>query len=655
MSNSSSIGVDAMQNVEPQQATTVVTSCQSLAPDPSSVEDARGGVFSLAFLALVATQFCVSLNDNIFRWLLVPIGGVLLGSEERAVSLGGACLTLPFILFAALAGYLADRFSKRNVMIVCKATEIAVIVLGVLAIRSGNVHFMFFILFLLGSQAAMFVTSKLGAIPELVRPEKITSANGLINMVSMTAMIGGGYLGGLLYDHMRAPMAGQPLDLSRLWVAAMVLLGVALAGWCTSLAIGRVPVGNPARRFPWNPFAQTLRDFGVLVSDRSLFLPALGSAYFWWLGMVCNMNVYVFTAKVLFVEEKSSAGILLGILTIGIGVGAMLAGLCSRGRVELGLVPFGSAGIALTAMLLAAIPGGSAGHPAESGYYWTGFWLLMLGLTAGLYDIPLQSFLQERSRPEARGSVMAAYNFLAFAGMLAGSGTYWVLSGPLGLSPRMIFFVGGLVTLPATFCIIRLLPYQTTRMAVRMVVRCLYRLRVEGQENVPASGGVLLAANHVSWADALLIGLVCPRRPRMVAYAKYFEGPWLGWFGRMTRIIPIGTTRKSMAESIRAAREALEAGELVCIFPEGGITRTGKIEEFRPGFLSILKDRDVPVVPVCLGGLWGSIFSFERGKFFWKWPRCWPYPVSIRFGRPINRPESARQIQRAVEELACQS
>jgi acyl-[acyl-carrier-protein]-phospholipid O-acyltransferase / long-chain-fatty-acid--[acyl-carrier-protein] ligase len=201
-----------------------------------------------------------------------------------------------------------------------------------------------------------------------------------------------------------------------------------------------------------------------------------------------------------------------------------------------------------------------------------------------------------------------------------------------------------------TVMIARMLPFHTTRLAMKMVMRCMYRIRLEGIENVPP-GGALVVSNHVSWADGVLLGLTCPRHPRMIAFAEYFDSPWLGWFGRLGKIIPIGTTRKSMVESIRTAREALQKGELVCIFPEGGITRTGNIEDFRPGFLSILKETDAPVVPVYLGGLWGSIFSFEGGKFFWKLPRHWRYPITIRFGSPIWRPESVEQVRQAVVDL----
>jgi acyl-[acyl-carrier-protein]-phospholipid O-acyltransferase/long-chain-fatty-acid--[acyl-carrier-protein] ligase len=276
-------------------------------------------------------------------------------------------------------------------------------------------------------------------------------------------------------------------------------------------------------------------------------------------------------------------------------------------------------------------------------------------MTAGLYDIPLQAFLQDRSPPRSRGSIMAAYNFMTFAGMLAASGVFWVLSSPrvLGLSARTIFLIGGLITVPITFVIIRRLPFHTARLAVQMLMKSFYRVKVEGLENVPADRGVLVVANHISWVDGVLLGLTCPRHPRMVAYAEYFDNRWLGWFGRLGRIIPIGTTRKSMVASIRQAREALQNGEIVCIFPEGGISRSGELQEFRPGFLSILKDTGASLVPVCLDGLWGSIFSYEGGKFFWKWPKRWRYPVSIRFGRAITDPESVEveEVRRAVEAL----
>jgi acyl-[acyl-carrier-protein]-phospholipid O-acyltransferase / long-chain-fatty-acid--[acyl-carrier-protein] ligase len=621
-------------------------------------EDTRGGVYSQSFLALVATQFFVSLNDNMFRWLVVPIGKELLtarwdempeivrhwmDANTLARSLGLASFTLPFLVFAATAGFLADRFSKRNVMVICKVAEFLVLGVGLLAIHTGNVPLMFITLFILGGQAMMFITSKLGAIPEIVRSDKISAANGLMNMVSMTGIILGCVAGNWLYDRT------VPAGTGRWWLSAAALLGVAACGFITSLFVGRLRSADSSRAFPWNPARQTFRDLAALFSRRSLFLVALGSAYFWTIGSLSQLNIDQFATEYLFLKQ-TYVGPLLAALTLGIGGGALLAGLVSRGKVELGLVPFGGFGIAVTSMLLATVPGGAVGQPSMGGYAMASIFLMGMGITAGLYDIPLQAFLQDRSPPESRGSIMAAYNFLAFTGMLTASGVYWLLSGPFGLPSRMIFFVGGLITVLVTIVIVHRLPFETTRLALRMLTGAMYHVHIEGIENVPA-GGALVVANHVSWADGVLLGLACPRHPRMIAFAEYFQNRWLGWFGRLGRIIPIGTSRKSMVESIRASREALQQGDLVCIFPEGNITRSGKIEEFRPGFLSILKDTQAPVVPVCLVGLWGSIFSYEGGKFFWKWPRRWRYPITIRFGKPIQDPTSVEQVRAAVEEL----
>ena len=345
-------------------------------PETAPADDGRGGAFSLSFLALVATQFFVSLNDNMFRWLVVPIGKELIDKawvdmpqviqdwmepESLALSLGLACFTLPFLIFAAPAGFLADRFSKRNVMVVCKAAEIVVVALGAAAILMGNVPLMFLMLFILGAQAMMFITSKFSAIPEIVRSDKIAAANGLINMVSMSAIIIGSVAGGYLYEWTKP--AGQECW----WIYASALLGVATCGLITSLFIGRLRVANPARPIPWNPVGQTVRDLAALISKRSLFLAAVGSTYFWALGALSQINIDQFATRHLFVAQKD-VGPLLAALTLGIGGGAILAGMVSRGKIELGLVPLGGLGIALTSILLTFVPGGAAGAPNTAGY-----------------------------------------------------------------------------------------------------------------------------------------------------------------------------------------------------------------------------------------------------------------------------------------------
>jgi len=613
-----------------------------------SRRDLRGVLLSRTFLALVVTQFMVSLNDNMFRWLIVPIGKRLM-NEDTARALGGAVITLPFVLFAALAGYFADRFSKRNVMVACKVAEVFTMIFGVAAILLGNVYGMFVVLFLMGFQAACFSPAKYGSIPEMVHEDRISAANGVIGLTTMLAIILGTWAGGLLYEATTVPGEQAPGTFCW-WISASALLAVALVGWAASLFIGRLRPANPARRFPWEMAGQTVRDLRTLAAHRGLFLVALGSSFFWGLAALAQMNIDKFAEHVLFVPQRN-VGPLLGVLVLGIGIGNLLAGIWSAGKIELGIVPLGAAGIVVTSILLATVPESTKENPSTAAYAWACFWLLALGVGAGLYDIPFQAYLQDRSPPESRGSILAAYNFLAFSAMLLAAPIFWLLGEVVGLSARGISVVAGVCTVPVLVCIVWLLPRQTCHFILRAIVRLVYRVRVEGKENLPEKGGMLLIPNHVSWVDGLLLGLSFPRRVRFIVYSDYIQGWWARWFAKLFDMIPIAPGKRSMVESVRTARAALQAGEVVCIFPEGEITRTGQTQEFKPGFLKLLRGTGAPVVPVHLGGLWGSVFSYSGGRFFWKVPRRWRYPVSIRFGRPIYHPADVAEVRAAVVSL----
>ncbi len=600
--------------------------------------DTRGGLRSRSFLGLLVTQFLGATNDNMFRWLVVPIGKNIVGPDNAAgaLSVGLACVVLPYILLAAPAGYLADRFSKRAVIVGCKVAEMIVMVLGVLTILSGNVYLMFVVVALMGTQSALFGPSKLGSIPEIVRPDRISAANGLIGLTTVVAIVLGTVAGNMLYGH-------------PLWVAAAALWSVAAAGWLASLLIGRLRPANPARSFPINIAGQTVRDLRTLGSNVPLLRAALGTAFFWSLAALAQVNVDLFAIAELHVRQQS-VGPLLAALALGAGVGSVLAGVWSAGKVELGIVPLGAGCIAISAMLLSAVFG-PVGEAGSAAYYWAFFWLFALGIGGGLFDVPVQSFLQHRSPDKSRGVILAASNFLTFSGMLIAAGLFWLLSEKLGLSAREIFLLAGMATVPVFVYIVWLLPGATVRFLVWLASRTIYRVRIEGRQNLPERGGALLVANHVSWIDGVLLLLASSRPLRMLTYADYIQGWWVRWLAREMGAIPIASSRKSMVQAIRTAREALRAGELVCIFPEGRITRTGQMQAFRPGFLSILKETAAPVIPVYLDGLWGSIFSFRGGKFFWKWPRRWPYPVSILFGRHITRPSDTHQVRQAVQQL----
>ncbi|NLY03137.1 MAG: MFS transporter [Rhodopirellula sp.] len=613
---------------------------------PPQREQPLPGVFSPGFLGLLATQFLGAMNDNVFRWLAVWISKDLVAPQyqEAAKSAGLAMLVLPFILLVAPAGYVADRFSKRTVIVGCKLAEVVIMALGVAAILAGNIYVLFTVVFVMGAQSAMFGPSKYGAIPELVRADHISTANGLVGMTTVVAIVLGTLTAGYVYG------ATQPLGRENWWITAAVLCGVAGLGLATSLLVARMPIANRGRQFPLDWAGQTYRDVAALISHRPLLLAALATGVFWSVAALCQINVDFFAEEHLRVGPEE-VGPLLAVLSIGVGLGNVLAGWWSAGKIELGLVPFGAAGIAGSCMLLWLAPAGD-GSVWSAGYGCSCVLLFGFGLSAGLYTVPLLAFLQYRSPVQSRGAILAAANFVTFSGMLAASGLFWLLSSPLGIASRGIFLIIGLAMVPTAAAICWFVLTPTVRVLVQVFMRLIYRVRVAGLENLPESGGALLVPNHVSWLDGVLLLLVSPRPVRMVAYKHYVAGRLVGRLANDLGVIPIEPGKRSMIASIEAARDALRGGDIVCIFPEGEITRSGEMEPFRPGFLSILKNTEAPLIPVYLDGLWGSIFSYERGRLLWKWPRRFRYPVSIQIGRAIPDPADPEQVRLAVAELA---
>jgi acyl-[acyl-carrier-protein]-phospholipid O-acyltransferase/long-chain-fatty-acid--[acyl-carrier-protein] ligase len=606
----------------------------------------RGGLMSRGFLGLLLTQFLGAVNVNMFRWLVVPIGKDYGGEghEAEALTIAAACLMLPYLLFASHAGFLADRFSKRSVIVCLKLAELALMIVGVLAVSvatPGTYYILYGMVFLIGIQSALFAPSKLGSIPEIVRSNKISAANGVIGLTTIVGIVLGSIAGPYIYSKTGEFGQGNP------WLTALPFLGVALSGCLASLLIGPLVAADRNRAFPRNPLKDTWRDLMLLAQNRTLLRVVLGIVFFWSLASLANLNIDAHGSKVLLLEQKE-IGPLLGILAVGVGLGSALAGFLSSGRVELGLVPLGAAGVALSAISL---------FIAGESYGATCFWLFALGAFAGTFDIPLEAYVQHRSPPQHRGAILAASNFLTFSGMLLFTGLFFLLQAPLLsdgaslMSPRGIFLLAGLCTVPVLLYTLVLLPQATIRMIVWIFSLLIYRVRVVGRENLPETGGALLIPNHVSWIDGVLLLLTSSRPIRMIVYADYIEGWWIRGLARLMGAIPIKPGGRSTVEALRTARKALQNGELVCIFPEGGLTRTGQLMAFRPGYLRIIEKTDAPVIPVYLDGLFGSIFSYYGGKVFWKWPRRWPYRVSIVFGHPVADRDDTFRLRRAVQDL----
>lgn len=627
--------------------------------------DARGGVGTRTFIGLILTQLLGALNDNMFRWFAVCVAQPVLG-DARALSIGLASFTVPYLIFAVPAGYLADRFSKRNVIVGCKIAEIIIMILGIGSVLSGNAWLLLVVVGLMGTQSALFGPSKFGSIPEMVDHENLSKANGLMGLTTIAASAMGSVAGYALYGHIiesRTLVPGMTEELlhtmpvlSELSVAALALIGVAIIGWLTSLMIRRLPSANPERVPELNPAAAVLSQMRLLKSDPAIFRTAIGISIFWMLASLANINLDPFGTDTLGMS-KGYVGILSAILVIGVGTGSVLAGWLSKGKVELGIVPLGVFGIVVCSILLAW--SGAEVDPLnpfmdQFAFYLACFWLLGLGLSAGLFDIPLEAHIQHRSKPESLGTILAATNFLTFSFILGAAGIFYVLKEQMGLGADTIFLVMGGGTIPGIYFSFRILPQQTIRFVVWILSLFFYRLRVVGQEKIPEHGGAVLVCNHVSWLDGILIPLVSERPVRMLAYADYVDirGP-AGWISRTFGTIPIKSDGgpKALLRSLKTAREAAINGEMVCIFAEGAITRTGQLQPFQKGIMRIVQGTDIPVIPTYLDQLWGSVFSYHGGKFFWKWPSRWPYPITIMFGDPLHDADDIDEVRRAVEEL----
>lgn len=601
------------------------------------------------FICLLVVQFLTVLNDHTFRWLVVPIAKPILG-PAAALSLGLAAFTVPFIILATPAGFLADRFSKAKVIRYCKAAEVIIMLLGFSALIASNISFLIFIIFLTGALAALFSPAKSGCIPELVDEPLLSKANGLLGLVTVAPAALGFLLGKVLFTTIQVTESSAIVPASLL-TSMVVVVGISILSFAISFGLETVVAADPARKIPWNPFKDTAEAFRRLKADTPLLRTAIGIAFFWILASLAQLNVDELGEKDLGLSEIK-IGIMGMMLVIGVGLGSVLAGLWSGGHVELGIVPMGAIGMAFWSSMLCF--GGWYGHSSPViGLLWICVGLFFLGLSAGLFDVPLESYLQHQSEPQHLGQIVAATNQLAFSGILGMSVVYYLMIDVWKISPSFVFLLAGIGTLPVAVYIILLLPSATARFVFWLMVKIFYRVRVYGIQNIPRTGGALLTPNHISWVDGILLLITVPRPVRFIIYADFVNHPKLNWLARIFDVIPIKADGgpKTLIQSLRMATDALKNGELVCIFPEGALTRTGQTQPFQPGMLRILKGTDAPIIPVYLHGLWGSIFSYRGGKFFWKWPQKRRYPVSIHFDKPFYDPKTAGDVYDQVQQL----
>jgi acyl-[acyl-carrier-protein]-phospholipid O-acyltransferase/long-chain-fatty-acid--[acyl-carrier-protein] ligase len=592
------------------------------------------------FQSFLWTQFLGALNDNLYK-MIVSLRAVYVaaqtgqGGEYLSIALG--VFSIPFLLFSGYSGYLADRFSKRTVLISVKVFEIGVMALGVAVFFSTDVRLMLIVLFLMALHSTIFSPAKYGIVPEMSGDKDLTRANALLEMTTFVAIIMGTAIGGLMFKAWKETP----------WNMGFVMVAVAVAGFVTSLGITRVPPSGAKNPFQWNPFGEVITGTKHLLKDRPLWLTVIGISYFFFLGALFQTDLVVFGSDVLKVDETHIA-MMVGCLAVGIGIGSMLAGRLSGDKVEIGLVPLGSALMTFSSAAL---------YLSRGSYVMSILSLAVLGIASGLFIVPLNAYLQQRSGAGETGRAIATNNFYNTLGMLLASAALYSLHDKLHLSPATIILMSGVLTIAVTVYIVMLAPEFLVRFLLWFATHTIFKIRIVGTENVPRRGPALLVANHMSHVDGMLIGACLQRFVRFMVWKPYFDMKAFHWFFKLSKAIPVGTSGpRDMVRSIQDARAELKAGHVVCIFAEGAISRTGNLLPFKRGLEKIVDGLDVPVVPVHLDRLWGSIFSFEGGRFFWKWPKRIPYPVTVSFGNPMVAAQAhAHDVRQAIAELASEA
>ncbi|MCS1409788.1 MAG: Bifunctional protein Aas [Verrucomicrobia subdivision 3 bacterium] len=587
------------------------------------------------FWSLFVTQFQGAFSDNAFRFLVMflVMEGMTRDEKDALAPVINAVFALPFILFSMIGGMLADRYSKRTIAIGTKVAEVAIMSLAFIGLVTNQIVLLGVVVFLMSTQSAFFGPAKYGLLPEMLPESRLSWGNGIFSLGTFVAIIVGIIVAGQLSDRFGAAS----------WVCGVFLVGLAILGLSTSLGVMKVPAADPRRRIRLNYLPDLWRQVKSIRRDRMLFLAIIGDAYFLFLGAMMQLTVLFYSKESLGLSD-SDFSYLMGALAIGIGAGSFVAGYLSEGKIEYGLVPLGALGMTGSCFAL-AIP--------DADFQRVFLCLVSLGFFGGFFVVPLVAMIQHRANPAEKGAVLAIDSIAAFCGVVVASGVYYGYKQGIGFSDLQIFFVCGLTTLAGSSYAVYLLPDSLLRFLLLWFTHTVYRIKIVGRENIPERGGALLVANHLSFVDVLLLQASMDRPIRFIMYRHLYEKWWLKPIVRLFKVIPITSQSrpKEMIKSLKKASEAIRKGEVVCIFAEGQITRTGQLLPFRRGFECIMKDVDAPIVPVNLDGLWGSIFSFERERFMWKIPRSFPYPATISYGRPMPSDSAPGAVRRVVQEL----
>ena len=601
------------------------------------------------FLPFFLTQLLGAFNDNIFKQsLILAILYKLSLDTDRAllVNLCALLFILPFFLFSALGGQFGEKFAKDALIRVIKLAEIAIMAVGAAGFLCNSLPLMFVALFAMGTHSAIFGPVKYSILPQALREEELVGGNALVEMGTFLAILAGTIGAGMM-------MSGNAYAN---WVAGAIV-AVACAGYLASRGIPRARAAMPELKIDWNIFRQSwaILRLGLQQQTPSVSRSLVGNSWFWFLGAIYLTQIPAY-AKELLHGDESVVTLILTIFSLGIASGSMLCERLSGGKVEIGLVPFGSLGLTVFGILLWWHSDGFI--QAAEAHSWLAvlgepqaWWILGdifgIGLFGGFYIVPLYALIQARTAENERARVIAANNILNALFMVVSAIASMLFLSVAELSIPQLFLAVSLMNVAVNSYIFTIVPAFSMRFLIWLLTHSMYRVEQRNLQVIPEEGAAVLVCNHVSFVDALLVGGTIRRPIRFVMYYKIYNLPVLNFIFRTAGTVPIAGRSEDLLiydAAFKKIAEYLRNGELVCIFPEGKLTTDGELNEFKSGIDRILEETPVPVIPLALQGLWGSFFSRDPGKGWFR--RLWSR-VTLVAGPPLTPAAADRQTLQA--------
>ncbi|OEE68034.1 acyl-phosphate glycerol 3-phosphate acyltransferase [Enterovibrio norvegicus FF-33] len=595
------------------------------------------------FLPYFVTQAFGAFNDNVYKNVLLILvafaaPGALGVSTNLFINLAAGLFILPFFLFSAFAGELADKYEKSQFIRIVKLVEIAIMSLAAVAFIFESYMLLLFLLFLMGTQSAFFGPVKYALLPQTLKSNELVSGNALVETGTFLAILLGTIVAGVIANQSDAK-----------YLAAFSVILFAALGYLSARYIPKASAGNPSLKIRFAPVRQMKTTMSIAHKDKVVLQSILGISWFWFLG-ASYLTQFPNYAKLYLGGNEASVSFLLTLFSIGIALGSLLCDKLSGHRIEPGIVPIGALGLTVFgAHLMFSTPDVAPhtdtflGFISEPSLWWVFIDLLFIGVFGGIFIVPLYAMMQSRAEETERSQVIAANNIYNSLFMVVSAILAIVLLGVIELSIPAFFFTLAMMNLAVALYVGKQVPVFALRFIIWVLSHSVYRVQHKNLQHIPEQGGALLVSNHVSYVDALLLAGACPRPIRFVMDEDYYHLPVLHYFFRTTRVIPIKLTSGSIRCALNQVKQQLEAGELVCIFPEGQLTSDGDMQPFKRGIDLILKQTPVPVIPIALKGLWGSYFSREGGRALLKFPRLCRSNVEVVAGSPVSPSEASSE------------